>query len=244
MVKTANVVEVFSSIQGEGKYVGYRQVFVRFVGCNLECEFCDTPDSRKAIGVGQIELTAGKRDFKRIPNPISINELAECINRLLILPHHSVSLTGGEPLCQTQQIKELAPLIHGKIHLETNGTLPGELAKVLPYIDVISMDIKLPSASGQELWQQHGEFLRLASSRSVFVKIVVTSKTSAEEFQQAIELIAGVNPQIPLIIQPVTPIHDCEGVMPDIVLAWQEQALTLLSDVRVIPQTHKFMDQL
>lgn len=244
MVKTANVVEVFSSIQGEGQYVGYRQVFVRLAGCNLECKFCDTPESRKAVAAGQIELTAGKRDFKSIPNPISITELAAYINQLLVLPHHSVSLTGGEPLCQTPQIIELAPLIRGKIHLETNGTLPEELAKVLPYLDAISMDIKLPSAGGQELWQQHEEFLQLANTRRVFVKIVVTGKTTAEEFQQALELIARVNPDIPLIIQPVTPIHDCEGVTPDLVLGWQEQALTLLKDVRVIPQTHKFMNQL
>lgn len=244
MAKTANVVEVFSSIQGEGQYVGYRQVFVRFSGCNLTCEFCDTPESRNAVEAGLIEVTAGQRDFKRIPNPISIIELAEHINQLLLFPHHSVSLTGGEPLCQTEVIKELVPLIQGEIHLETNGTLPEELAMVLPYIDVVSMDIKLPSASGQELWQQHKEFLSLANARSVFVKIVVTNKTSTEEFQQALELIASVNPKIPLIIQPVTPIYDCEGVTPDLVLAWQEQALTLLGDVRVIPQTHKFMNQL
>ncbi|WP_378952222.1 7-carboxy-7-deazaguanine synthase QueE [Pelosinus sp. sgz500959] len=244
MGKTVNVVEVFSSIQGEGQYVGYRQIFVRLVGCNLECEFCDTPDSRQGMASGQIEITPGKRDFKIISNPIPISQLAAYINQLLILPHHSVSLTGGEPLCQTQAIEELAPLIHGMIHLETNGTLPTELAKVLPYIDMISMDIKLPSTSGQELWQKHEEFLRLANTRRVFVKIVVTNKTSTEEFQQAIELIATVNPEIPLIIQPVTPINHCGGVSPDQVLVWQEQALTLLTDVRVIPQTHKFMGQL
>ena len=244
MGETVNIVEVFSSIQGEGQYVGYRQVFVRLAGCNLECEFCDTPESRKLIKSAQIEVTAGKRDFKTIQNPISISQLAAYINQLLVLPHHSVSLTGGEPLCQSQAIEKLASLLHGKIHLETNGTLTGELAKVLPYIDVISMDIKLPSASGQELWQQHKEFLRLANTKNVFVKIVVASKTSAEEFQKALDLIASIKPTIPLIIQPVTPIHDCEGVTPDQVLAWQEQALRILSDVRVIPQTHKFMNQL
>ncbi len=244
MAKAVNVVEVFSSIQGEGQYVGYRQVFVRLAGCNLECEFCDTPESRKNPISGQIEVTPGKRDFKIVSNPISILQLAEYINQLLILPHHSVSITGGEPLCQSQAIEALAPLIRGKIHLETNGTLTAELAKVLPYIDVISMDIKLPSASGEELWEEHREFLKLANTSIVFVKVVVAKQTSMEEFQQALELIATINPNIPLVIQPVTPIHECEGVTPEQVLAWQEQALTLLSDVRVIPQTHKFMNQL
>lgn len=239
-----NIVEVFSSIQGEGPCVGYRQVFVRLSGCNLTCAFCDTPDSRKFGEVGQIELTPGKRDFKTIQNPISASELAEYVNQLLVLPHHSVSFTGGEPLCQVEAIRALAPLINGTIFLETNGTLVAELAEVLPHLDIVSMDIKLPSACGQELWQEHEEFLRLVNTATVFVKLVVTADTSDAEFKQAMELIAKVSPTIPLIIQPVTPIHDCKGVTPEQVLAWQEQALTFLTDVRVIPQTHKFMGQL
>ncbi len=239
-----NIVEVFSSIQGEGPCVGYRQVFVRLGGCNLACAFCDTPDSRKFGETGEIEITPGKRDFKTIQNPISALELAEYVNHLLVLPHHSVSFTGGEPLCQVEAIKTLAPLIHGSIFLETNGTLVTELSEVLPYLDMVSMDIKLPSSCGQELWQEHEDFLRLANTRTVFVKLVVTAETSDGEFKQAMELISKVSPAIPLIIQPVTPIHNCKGVTPEKVLEWQEQALTFLTDVRVIPQTHKFMGQL
>lgn len=244
MSQKINLAEIFSSIQGEGQYVGYRQVFVRLAGCNLECDFCDTPSSRKIETVGRVEMTAGKRDFNTITNPISVGEVSKFINNLLIVPHHSVSITGGEPLCQVVEMVELLPLIKGRIYLETNGTLPDDLELILPYIDIISMDIKLPSIIGQEMWSQHKAFLQLANSRTVFVKLVVTAKTTKEEFQQAVELISKVSKDIPLIIQPVTPLGGCEAATPDMVLKWQEQALSLLSNVRVIPQTHKFMGQL
>jgi 7-carboxy-7-deazaguanine synthase len=244
MSQKINIVEVFSSIQGEGQFVGYRQVFVRLAGCNLKCAFCDTSSSREMVPVGQIEKTAGKRDFQVISNPISIVDVSNYINNLLTVPHHSISFTGGEPLCQAKAIREMIPKIKGRIYLETNGTLPNELELVLPYIDIISMDIKLPSIIDQEMWQQHRDFLRLANDRNVFVKIVITDKTHEEEFNHAIKLIAEVDKNIPLIIQPVTPIQDCEGVTPDEVLLWQEKALTVLNDVRVIPQTHKFIGQL
>ncbi|EIW18259.1 MULTISPECIES: 7-carboxy-7-deazaguanine synthase QueE [Pelosinus] len=239
-----NIVEVFSSIQGEGEFVGYRQVFVRLAGCNLECDFCDTPSSRTNVIEGQIEMTAGKRDFMTVKNPISIMDLSNYINKLLIVPHHSVSFTGGEPLCQAEGIAQLLPHIKGRIYLETNGTLPEKLKLVLPHIHIVSMDIKLPSIIHQDVWQQHRQFLSIANACSTFVKIVVTGKTNKMEFQKAVELIAAIDQKIPLIIQPVTPIHDCEGVTPDMMLLWQEQALIFLTDVRVIPQTHKFMGQL
>lgn len=244
MSQNLTIVEVFSSIQGEGQFVGYRQVFVRLAGCNLKCAFCDTPSSRKKASIAQIEKTAGKRDFQTVSNPISIPDVADYINNLLMIPHHSVSFTGGEPLCQAVAIREIIPQIKGRIYLETNGTLSEELELVLPYVDIISMDIKLPSIIEQDMWQQHRKFLCLANTRRVFVKIVITDKTNDDEFKQAIDLIAAVDKTIPLIIQPVTPIRNCKGVDPDMVLLWQEKALAVLSDVRVIPQTHKFIGQL
>ena len=36
------VKEIFTSIQGEGPFVGYKQLFIRLCGCNLNCKYCDT----------------------------------------------------------------------------------------------------------------------------------------------------------------------------------------------------------
>ena len=40
--ETFPVVELFDSIEGEGKRTGAMAVFVRFAGCNLRCSYCDT----------------------------------------------------------------------------------------------------------------------------------------------------------------------------------------------------------
>lgn len=239
-----NIVEIFSSIQGEGLYVGTRQVFVRLSGCNLACAYCDTPNSRQFTEQALIERTAGKRDFMRLVNPLPLNDVAQYINSPLSVRHHSISLTGGEPLCQSQSITQLAPLLKAPIYLETNGILFRQLTEVLPYIDIISMDIKLPSIAGREYWQEHSDFLRLAATKNVFVKIVVTGQGKDEELEQAFALVASIDPNITVILQPVTPVNGCEAPLPDAMLIYQERALKLLNNVRVIPQTHKFMGQL
>jgi organic radical activating enzyme len=244
MKQTANIVEIFSSIQGEGIYVGHRQVFVRFYGCNLQCVYCDTPAFQKQGNFALVETKPGQREFSTMANPMELDELAARINCLLAIPHHSVSLTGGEPLCQWPAIKELAPHIRGRIYLETNGTLFNELEQVLPYVDIISMDIKLPSSGSGALWSDHRAFLEIAARRSVFVKIVITGSTGEQEFGQALQVVKDISADIPVILQPVTPNGFCAGITPDEVLKLQDKALTIVRDVRVIPQTHKFMGQL
>jgi len=74
------------------------------------------------------------------------------------VPHHSVSVTGGEPLLQARRLAALLPLLaqrHQPIYLETNGTLPGGLASVLEWVDHIGMDIKLDSVDHEAVDLRH-----------------------------------------------------------------------------------------
>ncbi len=248
VVSPINLVEIFSSIQGEGLFVGCRQVFVRLAGCNLFCRYCDTRDSFTVPAAAHVETDAGGRMFGSITNPVAASELFAAVANLCRTPHHSISLTGGEPLLQPQAIVALSPLRDKgvRLYLETNGTLPTILAQVIQHIDIVSMDFKLPSElpEQQEYWQEHAEFLKVACQREVFVKIVLSGRTSPNELEKAIALICDTNPAIPLILQPVTPVHGVTPVVPEQVLRWQELALASLQNVRVIPQTHKLMGQL
>lgn len=235
MFDQLNVIEIFSSVhQGEGPYVGYRQVFLRLAGCNLSCSYCDTAFSREKPPAAVVEQTPGKRYFVELPNQLKLDMLKQHLNKLLLqVHHHSLSVTGGEPLLHTKLLPQLFSEIAVPVYLETNGTLPEQLAILLPYIEIVSMDIKLPSACGLDLWEEHKQFMKIAAAKRLFVKVVVTNQTTPQEFAEVVRIVAGIDPRIPLIIQPVKPPLSEAKVMPLVILAYQEQALTKLSDVRV-----------
>lgn len=242
------VTEIFSSIQGEGLLVGCRQIFIRLPGCNLNCSYCDTVADREPASC-RIEAEAGSGLFELRPNPLRASEAASIAAGFDLSLHHSVSLTGGEPLLRPAFIKELAILLKGTtrrgIYLETNGTLAGELAEVIDFIDLVAMDFKLPSVTGMEpLWEKHRQFLQIAAAKDTCVKIVVGENTTIEEIEKAAALICGVRPDMPMILQPVTGSGGVCGISPARALALQRQALRKLADVRIIPQTHKMMGQL
>lgn len=240
-----NLIELFSSIQGEGKYVGCRQIFIRFEGCNLDCRYCDTENQPDSHAAARIETVAGSRRFEEWQNPLSADKIADKIRTMLKeVPHQAVSFTGGEPLLHSEFIREIAEQIDAKVFLETNGTLYRQLDNILDVLDIISMDIKLPSIVSRPQWEAHREFIRLARKKDLYIKLVVAAETTPDEFHQAVKLVADLAPETCFIIQPVTPFGGCQAAAPEQILCAQEYALRYLNDVRVIPQTHKMIGQL
>jgi len=224
----AKVLEIFQSVQGEGKYAGCSQVFVRFFECNMHCVWCDTPHS----------IGDGKREFTVMTTAAIIKEMQR-IRRSA----SSVSITGGEPLLQADALVELLPRLKKlkwQVYLDTNGTLPDALAKVIKDVDVVAMDIKLPSSTGEKAyWKEHEAFLKIARRKDVFIKNVVSLKTKPEEILHAAKLVAAVDPAITFYLQPN--FLDMKKGVIDICLQAQEHCAKYLSDVRILPQTHKFM---
>ncbi len=225
---TAKILEVFRSIQGEGPYAGTAQVFVRFFECNMHCVWCDTPAS---IG-----------DTSRKYQDIQGKDLLRQIESLYD-GCHSVSITGGEPLLQQDFLRAFCPALkraRKRAYLDTNGTLPDALKEIIKEIDIIAMDIKLPSSTKQRAyWQEHKDFLKIANRKEVFIKAVVSNETSAEDVLKAAKLVAGIDPGILFILQPNY--LDMKNGIIEQCAAHQKSCAKILKDVRILPQLHKFL---
>ncbi len=220
MTNQAKIKEIFTSIQGEGPYVGKKQLFIRFCGCNLACKYCDTEfDSNDS-------------------HTYSVEELSKIVEDNLDC--HSVSLTGGEPLLHSEFLKVFLPKCSLPVYLETNATLVDNLAEIINYVDYISADIKLPSSTGLEpLWDEHNDFFAKAGGKKLFAKVVFNKNITDGEIEKSVELADKYG--IELILQPE---WNSEGTMldtdfPERIL---NAYLTKYKNVRLIPQVHKFLN--
>lgn len=247
----APIYEVFSGIQGEGPLVGLRQIFIRFCMCNLRCRYCDTTAARRMVREARLEIDPGSREFERVINPLNVDTILQAVHRLNLPTglHHSVSLTGGEPLLHFQFLERFLPPVRKaglKIYLETNGTLPASLAKIIDLVDIVAMDIKLPSATGQRArYKTHKKFLQIASQKECIVKVVFCAHSTPQEMRRVGRLVATVDSRSILVLQPVTPKGGCiPPPTPEQMLEFQRILKGILQDVRVIPQVHKLMEQL
>ncbi|HPN55323.1 MAG TPA: 7-carboxy-7-deazaguanine synthase QueE [Candidatus Omnitrophota bacterium] len=229
--RTAPVTEIFSSLQGEGPYAGVKQVFVRFYDCNMRCRWCDTPQS-----LPEHAARPPEQDTQQVFQQV-VSLWGHC---------HSVSLTGGEPLLQAPFLQNLLPRFRKSgmpVYLDTNGILFAELEAVIPDVDIIAMDIKLPSSTGErEYWREHEQFLHIAQNRpvQVFIKTVVSRTTDKADMIKAAELIARQDAGLLMVIQPCS--QDREAGALERCLEYQDCCLEIISNVRVLPQWHTLMN--
>ncbi|MCL2286105.1 MAG: radical SAM protein [Firmicutes bacterium] len=134
-----NVVEIFDSIEGEGKRTGMPATFIRLAGCNLRCTYCDTTYALEAID----------GEYTTMP----IDELLAQLKQRL---YSRVTLTGGEPLTAPnveilvyQMLK-----LDKEVNIETNGSV--DVSFLFDYMQTknyspgsklfYTMDYKLPSS--------------------------------------------------------------------------------------------------
>jgi 7-carboxy-7-deazaguanine synthase len=250
-MKDARLSEVFVSIQGEGPWIGERHIFVRFQGCDLRCRYCDTPAAiqvpRDDIDSECCKVQTSPRlpaVYEHVSNPVSAARLTGWCARLSIPgPSRStISVTGGEPLLQHEFLAQWLPTVKRdhRVYLETNGIHFDAMDAVGNLVDIVSMDFKLPSATGlPPYWEEHERFLVAAAHARLFVKAVVTRDTQGADILLSARLIARRDVTIPLVLQPAN-----GPLAPDTrtLIEFQDAALAIIPDVRVIPQVHKMLN--
>ena len=167
--------EIFISLQGESSLAGYLTIFIRFSGCNLRCNFCDTQYHQEGTLLSleeilhQIDTVGG--DCKRI-----------CI-------------TGGEPLLQKHGFIELAEALLAKgydISVETNGTYLIIAELRIKWI----LDYKLKGAKA-EMPFYHKNF-KLMDERDE-LKFVITNRA---DYNEAMEVISINHTNAQIIFSP------------------------------------------
>lgn len=227
----AKINEIFKSIQGEGKYLGANQIFVRFSSCNLNCKFCDT------------QYEKGK-DY-------NVEMLIKKISSFDLSKVHSISLTGGEPLMFVDFLKVFLNVFKPfkekynlKIYLETNGTLFDNLKTIVDEIDIISMDIKLKTATCEEnQFEVNEKFLQVATKDETYIKVVFDNKIEENEIENCCHLAKKYN--VPLYLQPESAYLFKELKNQNDTLFLEDifnKFLKYYKNVFLIPQVHKFLN--
>lgn len=227
--QTARISEIFSSIQGEGTHLGEKHIFIRFEECHIHCTYCD-------------ELDKPGKNY-------SLDDTMQAVETLERSegPHAYVSLTGGEPLLYLAYLKPLIRRLtkrNLKIYLETNGILWKPLQEVVRDCDVIAMDMKPASVTGEKTFEdEHEAFLKISLQTEVFIKIIVSKQIDLNEYDRLIQIVHRTAPQTPVVLVPLS--NEIEGhddpELMSLLGRLQQSASHQLASVRIVPRFHKIL---
>ena len=228
----APIIEIFSSFQGEGLLIGERQIFVRFAGCNLNCNYCDTNDSKS----------------EKSGTLMTPQEVTEKINELITPDCKTISFTGGEPSLYPDFISQVSKNFNLNIMLETNGTLPDNI-DLIEKLDVVSLDIKLPEHFDgdfdDEIFLNEIKSLNLLIEKSinVYCKVVILPSTKIKSFKEVVEKLSesiSSKSNLKIIIQPSSPLGEWKNI--NFKLFEFSEVVGQYFEVSTIPQIHKILD--
>jgi len=185
--------ETFYSLQGEGELTGVPSVFIRTSGCNLRCNWCDTPYASwnpEGIERGVDDLVAEVRRH----------------------PSRHVVLTGGEPMI-AKNIRELAASLRAAglhITIETAATVAPDgiacdLASLSPKLRNSLPDDRLPAA-----WRERHEAARWnpdavrawLDGYAYQFKFVVSTPADVEELEALLATLGRDIPRHKILLMP------------------------------------------
>lgn len=217
MTERLRIAEIFSSLQGEGLFLGVPSTFVRVSGCNLRCVWCDTPYA----------------SWNPEGPTLTLDEIVDQVRA------RHVVVTGGEPMLfdavvpLTQRLREMGRVIT----IETAGTVNRPVE-----CDLMSISPKLwnstpPSSSGwderHESTRRQPEVIRALMARYPYqLKFVVSHARDLEEIDALLAEIGPADPERVLLM--------AEGIDSDTQLRRQRELVPLCLERgwRLTPRLH------
>lgn len=173
------VVEIFKSIDGEGKRTGLPTTFIRLFGCNLHCSYCDT------------RYGCEGNDYTEM----SVQEIVDKVGELGL---DSITVTGGEPLTHDDILQLVDCLSYNgyRVNIETNGSVD---LRAIPRFRRLffTMDYKCPTSLMEN--KMNLDNFKYLTNEDV-LKFVVGS---IQDLDKAKEIIMKYNPDCEIYISPV-----------------------------------------
>ncbi|UJQ86528.1 Pre Qo pathway QueE-like protein [Mycobacterium phage PenguinLover67] len=162
------------TLQGEGPFAGRPVQFLRLMGCNLSCSWCDTPytwdGQRFDLGEERTNLTG--------------SEIAQAL-----MPGTDLVLSGGEPLLHQANggllyALDAARELGCRVHVETNGTI-APTTDFMARCSIWNVSPKLPHAGehrGKQSPALHPAWPQIARwNWHAYLKVVVRNASDVEE---------------------------------------------------------------
>ncbi len=228
----ANIIEAFYSAQGEGKYIGVAQVFIRLAKCPFDCPYCDTDTLEKEY----FEINNHK--YK---NPVTASELSEIIIKEFGSGEnfHSYSITGGEPLMHYEFVCELVENLKksskAKLFLETSGLITKYFKELDNIFDIMSIDIKTHSEKVLKNLPVLLESVKAVNKSDYYFKLLLPENNAKYIIDYTAEELSKYNVKN-IIIQPVDSIIS-KDTIDYLYHIYYNKGI----EARIIPQTHKIL---
>jgi organic radical activating enzyme len=228
--------EIFTSVEGEGILYGTKTLFVRLAGCPFTCFYCDTKES--------LPLDSGTE--------YTIEKANQLIDSNLKHQTYKVNFTGGDPLIQHQAVAQLAKHIQEKkipTYLESSCFDIDRFNHVLPFIDIVKIEFKTKDSDFVD--SEHYEKLightmkclksSVNAKKITYIKIVVSSKTQLNEFEELTKQIFDVISKDDIDGFVIQPTYGISEPSLDLLLNLYDLVYPHFIDVKVVPQLHKFI---
>ena len=212
------VAEIYESIDGECGHAGKMTTFVRLAGCNLSCTWCDTKEWQGDDGIEKAKKMS----------------IGEVLGAVYSFGNKHLTVTGGEPLMQEEDVFELTRQVAGQnfeVAIETNGSY--FVGRFLTLANAfICLDYKCPSSRfSSNMILQNYPLLRPQDC----VKFVVANNA---DLKFALAAIENIPCSVPVYVSPVFGWR-CGGILKD----WLKAATKLWPqrDIRIQTQLHKIL---